>query len=227
MDTLQSEALRYMGVPHEQEPDAQTKQKLHQVMEQLQAASNFTFTQKELPAVITGEQLRLPGLMISSAALSAHLKGCARVLLFAATLGAAVDRLMLRLSKSDITGAMMLQACAAALLEHCADNAQADIARQYAQSFVLRPRFSPGYRDFSLLHQRDILTALEAGKRIGLSCTGNHMLTPTKSITAIMGLLPADEAGSMDKSCAANSAATRCRYCDMHDCAFKEEEKET
>ena len=40
--------------------------------------------------------------------------------------------------------------------------------------------------------QKDLLATLEAGKRIGLTVTDGSMLTPVKSVTAIIGLRDAD-----------------------------------
>ena len=49
-------------------------------------------------------------------------------------------------------------------------------------------RFSPGYGDFDLKYQKDILEYLDANKKIGISLTDSLMMIPTKSITAIIGI---------------------------------------
>jgi cobalamin-dependent methionine synthase I len=82
-----------------------------------------------------------------------------------------------------------MQACAAAMLEEYCDEMQDKIAQQLAEEqLYLRPRFSPGYGDFSILHQQEILNMLDAPKRIGLTMTDAYMLAPTKSVTAIIGV---------------------------------------
>ena len=48
-------------------------------------------------------------------------------------------------------------------------------------------RFSPGFGDFDIVHQRDILALLDCQKRIGLTLTDSNMLCPTKSVTAVVG----------------------------------------
>ena len=109
----------------------------------------------------------------------------------AATLGAETDRLLRRAAVTDMSRAVILQACAASLLERYCDQCCREIGEQAAgEGLYLRPRFSPGYGDFPITFQRALLEALEAPKRIGLTATGAMMLTPAKSVTAVVGLSP-------------------------------------
>ena len=57
-----------------------------------------------------------------------------------------------------------------------------------AEGLSTRARFSPGYGDMSLEYQRDFISVLDAGKNIGLALTQSLMLTPTKSVTALIGI---------------------------------------
>jgi hypothetical protein len=50
-------------------------------------------------------------------------------------------------------------------------------------------RFSAGYGDLSIDIQRDFLEVLNAPKKIGLTATGENILIPRKSVTAIMGVV--------------------------------------
>jgi cobalamin-dependent methionine synthase I len=152
-------------------------------------------------------------LRVQSRGLSRHLEGCAEAYLFAATLGAGVDRLMQLYSRTDMPAAVVLQACAAALLESCCDEVQEAIATGLNDGLTLRPRFSPGYGDLTLECQLDILRILDAPKKIGLFCTETNMLTPTKSITAIMGVRPG-ECQRMTQDCS---------NCNLTLCAYKKE----
>ena len=49
-------------------------------------------------------------------------------------------------------------------------------------------RFSPGYGDLPIEIQGEFLQVLDAPKRIGLYATANNILTPRKSVTAVIGL---------------------------------------
>ena len=107
--------------------------------------------------------------------------------------------------------AVILQACAASLLEaYCDECCGALAGRGAAEGLFLRPRFSPGYGDFPITFQRPLLEALEAPKRIGLTATEAMMLTPTKSVTAVVGLSP--EPDCRPGGCAA---------CGKADCAYR------
>ena len=74
----------------------------------------------------------------------------------------------------------------------------------------LRPRFSPGYGDFSIAHQRDITRELDTARRLGLTVTESLMLAPMKSVTAVIGL---SETGG----CTGGG----CEACAKTDCDFR------
>ena len=61
---------------------------------------------------------------------------------------------------------------------------QAEIA---AAEKSIAPRFSPGYGDFPLDCQKDIFAALDCGS-IGLTLNDNLFMTPSKSVTAVIGV---------------------------------------
>ena len=106
--------------------------------------------------------------------------GCKKAVIFAATLGAGVDRLIMQKECSNISEAVVAQAVAAALIEEVCDELQGE--------YKSYPRVSPGYGDFPLASQKDILKMLETGTKIGLSMTEAMMLVPTKSVTAIFAI---------------------------------------
>ena len=49
-------------------------------------------------------------------------------------------------------------------------------------------RYSPGYGDLPLSVQNDLLDCLDAPRRVGLCATASHILTPRKSVTALLGV---------------------------------------
>ncbi len=126
--------------------------------------------------------LQLPG-----ADIARHLEGCEKAVILAATLGANVDRLLRKLQVSSMPKALLTDAMAGAAIEQICDDIQEEIRQQmplYRQTW----RFSPGYGDLPLSLQETVLSVVEAGKRIGLSVTKGSMLSPAKSVTAIIGL---------------------------------------
>ena len=133
-------------------------------------------------------------LKIESRSLSRNLKGCDRIVLFGATLGAETDRLLNRTSLTDMAKAVVMQACAAAFLEEYCDECQMKIGEELEkEGRYLRPRFSPGYGDFDIRYQEPLMRMLDCAKTIGLTMTENYMMTPTKSVTAVIGASPVKE----------------------------------
>ena len=77
------------------------------------------------------------------------------------------------------------------LVDQAADAAEQSIRDEIAdreETIYFTSRFSPGYGDYPITHQRDMLAYLDAARKIGLTLTSADMLVPTKSITAVVGL---------------------------------------
>ncbi|MEE1315582.1 MAG: vitamin B12 dependent-methionine synthase activation domain-containing protein [Faecalimonas sp.] len=148
---------------------------------------------------------------IESKQLAKNLKGCHKAILFAATLGVSVDLQMKQCAVKEMTQAVVLQACATAYLEEFCDACQKRLGAELGDDLYLRPRFSPGYGDFSILYQKELLQLLEAAKRIGLTMTDSYMLTPTKSVTAVIGI-------SRENTHCHQSG---CEECTKTDCVYR------
>lgn len=121
---------------------------------------------------------------ICSNNLSKNLSGCGEVFVFCATLGQEVDRLIKKYSKIEPSKALVLDATASTMVE-----AFCDYVNEFlGENRILRPRFSCGYGDFSLEHQGAILEFLETKKRIGVGLLDSYMMTPFKTVTAVIGI---------------------------------------
>ncbi len=113
------------------------------------------------------------------------LSGCRCAVLFAVTLGAEADRLILKSSASDMSEAVLLDACAAYATESICDNFCSDFE---AEGRKITRRFSPGYGDVPLDIQGYFASLLELYRRIGVSVTEGGIMTPQKTVTAIFGI---------------------------------------
>ncbi|MBR6173395.1 MAG: hypothetical protein IKQ49_09555 [Eubacterium sp.] len=124
-----------------------------------------------------------------SESLKSNLSGCHTVLLFAATVGAGIDRLIRRYERTDANTALYLQGCGAERAESLCDTFEKDVASA-AQSCGMwtRPRFSPGYGNLPLSVQKDFLILLNAEKRLGITLGASYLMSPSKSVTAIIGI---------------------------------------
>ncbi len=111
MKIREEEALRYLGAKGA--PDEQTSALLRDAATQLDAIATPRHAVLRVRAELSGTRVTLGAFQADCVALAAHLAGCGAAYLFAATLGAEVDRAMARLAKLDVARAFALQACAA------------------------------------------------------------------------------------------------------------------
>ena len=132
---------------------------------------------------INENKVTLPFMETESELLSSYLKNGSQAIFFACTLGSELDRLILKYSKLSPSKALMLQAIGAERIESLADSLEGELKKRYV---LTKPRISPGYGDFSIDSQRDILNALSASKLLGMSLSSSMLMSPTKSITAVV-----------------------------------------
>ncbi|MEE1224744.1 MAG: hypothetical protein UH081_05745 [Clostridia bacterium] len=121
---------------------------------------------------------------VKSSLMYNKLKGCNKAFVFAVTLGHDVDRLLKRLSVTSVYEHYVVDALASSYAERACDVAQ-NIIKGDIACYI---RFSPGYGDISLEIQPRVLELLCAGKYINIAIGKNFLMSPTKSITAIMGI---------------------------------------
>ena len=130
----------------------------------------------------------------------------------AATLGIGPDRLIARASAVRMSDAVIFQAAAAAMVETYCDEVNERIRQDAAQrGMYCRPRFSPGYGDFPIAHQRDFSRLLDTPRKIGLTVTESCLLAPIKSVTAVIGL------SETPQPCHRKG----CEECSKTDCAYR------
>ena len=127
------------------------------------------------------------GLVLEGKDLSEHLEGCEYAALFAATVGADVDMLIRRLQITDMAKSVMTDALASAAAEQAADLAEEKIRKSLPGKF-LTWRYSPGYGDLPLTVQPKLLNVLNAGKTAGIVLQKENMMSPMKSVTAVIGI---------------------------------------
>lgn len=212
MDMRTKEAVRYLGYG-KCAVDDKTLQLIQESFEELEqiARKKFIYRIFEL-STIDENTFTIGNIMIRSKNLGTILKDCEEVILFATTLGIEVDRQIRKYELLGMSKAVVMQACATVVLEEFCDEMQEKLAGQLKRDEkFLRPRFSPGYGDFSILNQKDLLAMLEAAKQIGLTMTEGYMLTPTKSVTAVIGI--------SDKQVQCRMRG--CETCTKEDCVYR------
>lgn len=210
MRIRQQEALRYLGA---KKADEDSIALIEGAWQRLQSIASPRHRIMRVGVSVEKEQIIIGDFAAVSSSLMANLEGCREAYLLGATLGAEVDREMARLGAVNVAEAFAMQAAAASVLECYCDDVCACLAAELKEEgLYLRPRFSPGYGEFSVRHQSDILRIID-GSRIGMGETSSHMLTPLKSVTAVMGI-------SMGPGiCAGN----KCDSCHKADCLFRKD----
>ena len=120
--------------------------------------------------------------------LARHLGGCRSAFLACGTIGAPFDALQRRAAAMSAADAFILQAIGAAAIEAWMDSVEDEIRQLLAPGESLAPRYSPGYGDYPLAAQRDILGILDAPRTVGVSLTESLLMVPSKSVSAVIGV---------------------------------------
>lgn len=163
--------------------------------------SSMQTVQADPPFVIQGKQI------------GRHLQGAEEVIILAATVGESIEKAVTRhFSEGRYAYSVLLDAAATTAVEQIADAMEKAIQPQAsAQGYTMRWRFSPGYGDWELSAQPDLLRLSQAGS-IGISLTESLMLYPRKSITAIIGLVHETQKAPVPHT------PNGCAACDKLDC---------
>ena len=145
-----AEARRYLGLGRGGGPaDPALEERLQACGAELTAAARPRSVWRRFPLELGEGRVSCAGMDMESAHLRRHLEGCPQAVLFAATLGAETDRLLRRAAVTDMSRAVILQACAASLLENYCDQCCREIgARAAEEGLFLRPRSAPATGTF-------------------------------------------------------------------------------
>lgn len=181
------EAARYIGI--RTAPDEKTAELLDRYEEIVRSRLMPAYVWRESQLAFSTEGVYLSGLSVplTGNSIQKLLNGCVRAVVLAATVSAEADRLIRQLSVSDMAAAVVVDALCSAAIEQVCDKAEIEIFGDMPKE-QRTYRFSPGYGDLPIELQANLLNYLNAQRRIGLSCTDSYLLTPTKSVTAIIGV---------------------------------------
>ena len=204
------EVLRYMGCPPEK-ADQALRGQVESCTRELLGAVRPRWSWRAVEISFEAGGVRLEnGLLLPGEDLKAHLSGCGRAAIFCATLGAEADALIRRAERLDMGRALTLDCCASAAVEEACGQIEGELQGKFPGcSFPFR--YSPGYGDLPLEVQGPLLDLLDAPRRAGLCATASHLLTPRKSVTAILGVAEG-EIEQKKRSCLGCPAQGSCQY---------------
>ncbi|HHZ06442.1 MAG TPA: methionine synthase [Clostridiales bacterium] len=215
MITLESlnriEAMRYLGCGSTP-PDDNTKALLDECELKVLSACQPKYLYKyfDIDTITSSVTLKGCSLVLGGRDIVAHLEGCYGVVIMCATLSGGIDNLIRTLQITDMARAVVANALASVAVEQVCDRVEKLIDMQYNNCYKTF-RFSPGYGDLPIDIQKDFLTVLDAPKKIGL-CTGaTRMLTPIKSVTAIIGLSN-NTIGKKKRGCVSCNLKGSCQF---------------
>ena len=178
------EAFRYMGCTGKAVNE--DVEELYSVcLEDFQTAVKYRACYRKTDVFVKGDGVIDLGFgEFKSYHLEKNLEGCREAYIFAATTGIDVDRLILRLSRISPSKAVITDATGSAAIEDFCDI----LNGRLKEETECKPRFSCGYGDFSIENQKNILEFLNAYKLLGISLSESFLMTPKKSVTAIVGI---------------------------------------
>ena len=214
MDILldKSEIRRYSGYKEKFKIIPQIEEKIDILIKEVKNKARVKYVYDIFDININQDEVEFSNLKFKSKYLAKNLENCNKIILIAITLGNEIDMMIRRYSSLDSASMVLIQAISAEYLEKYIDKIENEVIESFETPIYLKPRFSPGYSDLDISHQKDVISILNANKKIGLSSTASYMLTPSKSVTAIIGITDKDY----------KKAKNKCALCNLKNCEVRE-----
>ena len=129
----------------------------------------------------------LTAMIACSRALARFLEGCGGMALFALTAGTEMDRIIARERVRSPLRGLLAHAVGAERTETACDALTREVLTHFP-GMKAAGRFSPGYGDLPLSAQGVFFRALPCESRLGISLSDAWIMSPSKSVTAIIGI---------------------------------------
>ena len=152
-------------------------------------AVDYKYVYVKNPVRVEGDLVDFGFAATKSRDLAGLLRDCREVFFMAVTAGIGVDRLVTRTQIMSKTESYFIDGIGSTAAESLANRVNEDICR----GLSVTRRFSPGYGDVELAFQIPLLERVRARDTIGILLSDSLLMTPLKSITAIIGILPEGE----------------------------------
>ena len=153
---------------------------------------------------------------VKSRKFSRILSQCGEAVICAATLGKSLDHEMKR-EDMRMHERVVLDQTASDVMEAVMEIGQAHIQKQCRHGEAVTKRYSPGYCDWHI-DQQQMLFSLLPSEVLGIRLSNSSLMSPRKSVTALMGVTDARTVEQYGNAC---------RRCSRRDCAFRREHTET
>lgn len=208
------EALRYLGYK-DQYIDEKMNNKIDALISEIEKTIEGKYTYKKFEIEVLDNHISLldGDLKLFGNSIYEHLKDCESLVLMSATLGRDADILIKKKSILSGEDGLLTDALCSAYIESICDRCNEEIDKKLIeQNYKSTWRFSPGYGDLDLSINSIILDKLNAFRTIGLYASESHMLTPSKSVVAIIGCYKGDDKTKKTKTNCGNKS---CEICNL------------
>ena len=180
------EAARYMGYKHGAKPNEAICELCEVAYNELCKVITPKYIYKEYEFTRTNDGIIVDGVEFKSAKLLSHLKDSNTIILFGATLGVGADTLVRKYSVTDAAMTSIVHCVGASMVENLCDQACEELKNTIKGDH--KYRFSPGYGGLDISSQADFFKILPMTKQMGVSLSENFLMTPTKTVTAFIGV---------------------------------------
>lgn len=199
------EALRYAGCRGE--ADGKTLSELYACFAECEAELSY----RVCYAVLDIETLLEVFSETEQTWLIERFSGTEKAVMFCATVGLGIDRLIRRYSRISPAKALLFQALGAERIESLCNTFCKDLQTEYSPLKV-GARFSPGYGNIPLETQKTVCSVLDCSRKIGVSLNDSLLMSPSKSVTAFVPIGKKLDGKNAD-----------CKVCEKKDCALRKE----
>lgn len=209
-----NEVLRYLGYNGQEISDT-ISEMIDKTSAEAEKAVTPRYCAVESPISRSTDGIRVNscGMLLCGSDIAEHLKGCESVILFAASIGADIERRIRIYEAQDLTRAIIMDCCGSSLIESYCDLVCGSIAERLTERGLFpTSRFSPGYGDLPLSLQPEFLRALNAQRQIGLTCNEQFLMFPRKSVTAVIGLSKTPVGGCSKTACDTCRMNSTCQF---------------
>lgn len=212
------EVVRYLGLRSGKELDAQWKERVEEAVAEAEkllrpASSRRTYQVaqvEEARITLSGTELTVTGPRMVR-----RLAGAERITALAVTCGPLLEEAAAAaFARGEYVRGAILDAAGSAAAEALADEVNDAVAAEArSQGYCLLPRVSPGYADWDLAVQPELIRAAGA-EGLGISLSKALLLIPRKSITAVIAWVRRAEGG-----------VGGCFACPHRNCRYRKEEE--
>ncbi len=192
----EKEILRYAGCRNE---DSDVLELIRSCIDEVREKLSYKVCYSEFNMPIETE----------SKMLLKNLENCSSVIIFAATIGVEIDRLIAKYARISPSRALMMQAVGAERIEALCDEFCRDLENE--RKVNLTSRFSPGYGDLPIQVQKNIFDILDCSRKIGITLNDSFLMSPSKSVTAFIGIM----------NIKTKKIENKCSLCEKTDCSFR------